>query len=57
MKIGICNEMFESWDIEKVFYFISFLFNNSIIFEGSKPNNPILTMFFSLHLINNQTII
>jgi len=22
MKIGICNEMFENWDIEKIFYFI-----------------------------------
>jgi len=22
MKIGICNEIFKSWDIEKVFYFI-----------------------------------
>jgi len=22
MKIGICNEMFENWDIEKVIYFI-----------------------------------
>ncbi len=22
MKIGVCNEIFKSWDIEKVFYFI-----------------------------------